>query len=324
MEALDTYRRTRETLVEELGIEPSRALQELERAILTHDPSLELERRSPSEPERSILVLPSTDDGLDAILQVAEPLGRLPGRELIIARLLVDPRELAHAASELNSRCAGLGRDARAAAFTTLEPTRDAVRLASAYDVDLVLLEAPPALAAEPVPDDLGAIFERAPADVAVLAGSVDLVEGDGFYVPFGGNEHDWAALELAAWLASAVAAPLRLVGASATARGGRRDASRLLADASLAVQRVVGVQAQPLLVEPNEEALAAAVEPATLVVVGVSPRWRRDGIGTARRALVRRGRPPTLVVHRGARPGGLAPAQSRTRFTWTLAAAAV
>ncbi len=33
---------TRRILVEELGIEPSRALQELERAILRHDPSLEL------------------------------------------------------------------------------------------------------------------------------------------------------------------------------------------------------------------------------------------------------------------------------------------
>ncbi|HVI37975.1 MAG TPA: BTAD domain-containing putative transcriptional regulator, partial [Gaiellales bacterium] len=40
-EALEAYRRAHHILAEELGIEPGRALQELEAAILTHDPSLE-------------------------------------------------------------------------------------------------------------------------------------------------------------------------------------------------------------------------------------------------------------------------------------------
>jgi DNA-binding SARP family transcriptional activator len=39
-DALDLYRRTRELYVEELGIEPGPALQELERAVLRQDPSL--------------------------------------------------------------------------------------------------------------------------------------------------------------------------------------------------------------------------------------------------------------------------------------------
>jgi DNA-binding SARP family transcriptional activator len=43
-DALELYRRTRETLSEELGIEPSRELQELERGILQHDRDLELGR----------------------------------------------------------------------------------------------------------------------------------------------------------------------------------------------------------------------------------------------------------------------------------------
>jgi DNA-binding SARP family transcriptional activator len=43
-DALDVYRRTRETLIDELGIEPGAALQELERAILRHDSSLEAGR----------------------------------------------------------------------------------------------------------------------------------------------------------------------------------------------------------------------------------------------------------------------------------------
>jgi DNA-binding SARP family transcriptional activator/ABC-type branched-subunit amino acid transport system substrate-binding protein/DNA-binding beta-propeller fold protein YncE len=44
-EALDVYREGRRRLVEELGIEPSRALQELERAILAHDESIGGPRR---------------------------------------------------------------------------------------------------------------------------------------------------------------------------------------------------------------------------------------------------------------------------------------
>jgi nucleotide-binding universal stress UspA family protein len=98
-----------------------------------------------------------------------------------------------------------------------------------------------------------------------------------------------------------------------------RRDASRLLADASLAAQRVVGVDARPVLADPSEDALVAAVDGAGLVVVGISARWRREGIGATRRALVRRARAPVLIVHRGTRPSILAPREARTRFTWTL-----
>ena len=47
-DALELYRRTRETLIEELGIEPSTELQNLEQAILRQDPSLE--RRRPPVP----------------------------------------------------------------------------------------------------------------------------------------------------------------------------------------------------------------------------------------------------------------------------------
>src|SRR5439155_26041009 len=40
-EALDAYAAARRTLVDDLGIEPSEALQRLQQAILRHDPSLE-------------------------------------------------------------------------------------------------------------------------------------------------------------------------------------------------------------------------------------------------------------------------------------------
>ena len=47
-EALDLYRRTRQTLMEELGIEPSPALHDLERAVLRQDPSLDVRRGRPA------------------------------------------------------------------------------------------------------------------------------------------------------------------------------------------------------------------------------------------------------------------------------------
>jgi DNA-binding SARP family transcriptional activator len=53
-EALEAYQHARATLVEELGIEPSRELRELHQAILNQDPALELRggRQRPAEEER--------------------------------------------------------------------------------------------------------------------------------------------------------------------------------------------------------------------------------------------------------------------------------
>jgi DNA-binding SARP family transcriptional activator len=50
-DALELYRRTRETLSDELGIEPSLELQELERRMLQHDPTLERARATAREAE---------------------------------------------------------------------------------------------------------------------------------------------------------------------------------------------------------------------------------------------------------------------------------
>ena len=47
-DALEIYRAGRSLLVDELGLEPSPELQELERAILTHDPELQLARAIPA------------------------------------------------------------------------------------------------------------------------------------------------------------------------------------------------------------------------------------------------------------------------------------
>jgi DNA-binding SARP family transcriptional activator len=321
-EALSVYRSAREKLVEEFGIEPTSALRELERAILTQEPSLDLENAAPRTPPGAILVLPSAAAELDGLLALAEPLASRATREVIVARLLADAGGLADEASMLNARRASIPVPSRVAAFTTRDAVGDLLRLTKAHDVELVLMDAPPGLDASVLPDELSAILQRSPSDVALVAGPlVDLTDGAGVFVPFGGAEHDWAALELGAWLASALGGRLTLVGTQDNPHQGQRDASRLLADASLAVQRVVGVETTPLLAEATEQALIAAVERASIVVTGLSPRWRREGIGATRCALVRSARPPVVLVHRGPRPGGLAPQETRTRFSWSIEA---
>jgi DNA-binding SARP family transcriptional activator/tetratricopeptide (TPR) repeat protein len=68
-EALAVYRNTRQVLVEELGLEPSPALQELERAILRGDPAIAPAlptgaeaRRQPASPPGACLLPPDVDD----------------------------------------------------------------------------------------------------------------------------------------------------------------------------------------------------------------------------------------------------------------------
>jgi DNA-binding SARP family transcriptional activator len=305
-EALDAYRAAREALVEELGIEPAPPLRELERAILTQDPSLDLS--APAEEARALLAVPSNGS---ALLTIAASLAEGQRSELIVARLVAEEADVERAVLEL---AAAGPSDARVAALTTADAAADVVRLATAYDVELVLLDLSRGLD-EQLPAELAAVLDRSPADVAVLTGPVG-AGGDGVFVPFGGGEHDWAALELGARLAVAMSTPLRLVGTTADRGSGRRDASRLLADASLAVKRVVGVTAVPLLADRG--GLVQAVSEATLVVVGIAPRWRSEGIGEARRALVAAGL-PVLLVHRGPRPGPLAPQETRTRFSWSV-----
>jgi DNA-binding SARP family transcriptional activator len=329
-EALEAYRSARAGLVEELGISPGPALQELEGRILRQDPELLPEVADGTRPFalggvaplRSILVAPFELVRVDALIALAEPLAREPEREIVAVATVAQGEALALVSSELEERRRRLlehGVAARAAAFTSVTPGADLARLATEHDVDLLLVDAPGGLLEDA--RVLG-LLDQAPCDVGVLAGA-----GEGpaagadapVLVPFGGTSHDWAAVELGAWLARNIGAPLRLAGASEGAEG--RDASRLLASASLAVQRAFGVPAEPLLVEPEAEALVAAAAVAAVVVVGLTERWRREGLGPVRTALATRGAAPALLVRRGVRPGGLAPRESDTRFTWTLAA---
>ena len=325
-EALETYQAARRALVDGLGIEPSTDLQELERAILHQDRSLDVDAPPfagvPQATERSILVAISGDAPLDALLAVAEPLARYARRVLILARLVADGAELQAASAWLDERRSALearGVVARSTTFTATAPGAELARLAGELDVDLLLTSSPDGLLADGIPDEqLTALLEEAPCDVAVLVAREAPPTGL-VLVPFGGAEHDWAAVELGAWFAHAREAPLRLAGTAADPERGRRDASRLLSHGALAVQRVLGISAEPVLTLPGEEGMLEASRDAGLLVVGLSTRWHREGLGPARLRLAREATPPTLLVRRGLRPGGLAPPAALTRFTWSV-----
>jgi DNA-binding SARP family transcriptional activator len=323
-EALEVYRRGRALLVEELGLEPSPPLQELERAILAQDPELDAPRAATPAPAQRAILVASSLDSLQTLLSLVEPLAAAPGHELILAGIVGDDERpiLARIAAALNSQreqLATRGVSARAAAFTSAERGADLVRLASEQDVDLLVVDAPPDVLRDEVPrGELGAVLLHAPCDVALLAAEDgrSLPAGP-VIVPFGAARDDWAALELGAWIARAHGAPLRLVGSVA---GETRDASRLLADASLVVQRTAGVPAEPMLAEPGPDGLLAAAERSRVLVIGLSERWQREGLGVTRLTIAERAAAPVLFVRRGPRPGGLAPPQTRTHFTWSVA----
>ena len=325
-EALEAYKDARRALVDELGIEPSAALQDLERAILRQEPALNLPAPAPAsagEPaERSILVAIGDHALADALLAVAEPLARRPPRVMILAKLVSDATALPSASAWLEERRSALdarGVVARAASFTSTTPGEELARLATELDVELLLADAPAELLAEGALDQqLTAVLEETPCDVALLVARE--VSAEGFVlVPFGGADHDWAAVELGAWFAQAEQVPLRLAGAAAVPAQGKRDASRLLSHGALAVQRVLGISAEPLLTPPGEEGMLEASRDAGLLVVGLSARWHREGLGPARLRLAQEATPTTLLVRRGLRPGGLAPPGALTRFTWSI-----
>ena len=319
-EALDAYRAARATLVDELGIEPGEWLGELHAAILRQDASL----TPPHTPDvrhtatrRAILVAVLAPALTETLASIAAPLAREPERELVLVTTVASPGELSEATERLHRhRVRLLERETivRAAAFTSVAPGVDIANMAREHDVDLLLVDVPDGLLEDA---RVLALLDRAPCDVGVVVGR-EGPEGGPVLVPFTGAEHDWAAVELGAWLARSRSVTLQLVGATTGSDG--RDASKLLANASIAVQRAFGVVAEPVLVEPTPEALVAAGARAGVAVIGLTDRWRREGLGRARTALATQTTAPTILVRRGVRPGGLAPRGSETRFTWTIA----
>jgi DNA-binding SARP family transcriptional activator len=236
-EALEAYRSARESLVSELGIEPGPALQELQGRMLRQDPTLLAQGASAARDSASaatrrlgpILVFGLDPSSLDLLSSIAAPLARWPQREIIMVATVAQADRLAPMGRALAERREVLverGVAARAAAFTSLTPGSDGARLATEHEADLLLVDAPDGLLEDA---RVLALLDQAPCDVAVLAGAegrraVEMDERSPVLVPFGGASHDWAAVELGAWLALNTDAPLRLAGASGAFGG--RDAS--------------------------------------------------------------------------------------------------
>ncbi len=192
--------------------------------------------------------------------------------------------------------------------------------------MDLVLTDVSVDELAQPAfPSRLEALFDAAPCDVAVLIGQGDTpvmpAESAPVLVPFGASEHDWAALELGAWLAASTGAVLHLMDSLQGATAGR-DASRLLAHAALAVQGLVGVSTEPVLAAAGTSALVDAAAGTSIVLLGLSESWRQHGVGELRRDAAAALSVPVALVRRGLRPGGLTAPEDLTRYTWSLGAA--
>jgi DNA-binding SARP family transcriptional activator len=286
-DALHIYREGRATLVDELGIEPGPALQRLEQAILRQDAALAAPAALRPVRRGSIVCV-----GV-APLALLGPLDR----EVVLVELVDGASLLDEAADRLERARAGKG-GVRTAAFTTSDPVADALRLATEQEAELLLV----AVAADQ-------LLAQAPCDVALSNGVGDVANG-AVLVPFGGAREEWPALELGAWLARAHGLPLRLLGVEAS--DGRRDASRSLAAASLALQRFAGIAAETALVAPGARGVLSEHGAA---IVASLPRGELDA---TRRALLAAD-VPVLLVHGGLRPGGLAPDRTMTRFSWSL-----
>jgi Kef-type K+ transport system membrane component KefB len=318
------------------GEEPE---EELEGKLAAGAQAAELRQRTAGE--HSILVAPRSAAALEQLLALAEPLARSqPRRELILARLVRPPRGagvrgglqtearlVSEASEQLQGKRAQLleaGLDARAVALTSADPGRDLTRLCRSEEIDLILMDGRRPLLGDGVPrEEVGTVLSDARCDVAVLVAREGATVSPGpdrsVMVPFGGADHDWAALELASWIAAASGAPLLLLG-SAGQREDGRDASGLLANASLVVQQFAGVAAEPVLAQPGRDGILAAASEAGLLLVGLSERWRKEGLGDTRRAIARSAPAPIVFVRRGERPGALAPSGDMTRFGWSVA----
>ncbi|MFQ5425703.1 MAG: BTAD domain-containing putative transcriptional regulator [Gaiellales bacterium] len=337
-DALATFQQARRRMADELGIEPGQALQTLEQQILNQDRSLDANAPAgaaaptagapaaaaadvaPETPDRSVLLFGQAQDALDALIGLGTALAQKPPRELILVRAVDAEEDLIEATTALAGRRGKItarGQAARTAAFNSATPGHDVVRLASEQDTDLLLRHADDSLLASgTIGGDVQLVLETASCDVGLVASGGDLDRERPVMVPLGGAEHEWAAVEVGAWAARALAVPLMLLGSSGD---GDTDASRLLAHASLATPKGLGVDASPMLVEPGDRGVLEAASRSSLLVIGLSDRWRQDGLGATRHAVARDAQVPVLIVRRGLRPGGLAPRHSLTRFTWAL-----
>ena len=313
-EALEVYATVRARLADELGIEPGTELRAAQTAVLRQEAA----PAQPVTPTGIVLAVGCDPRRLDALALTASRPAAAAGRELLLAAVLdartSTPRDLtATAAAAVTAQRAAPG-PGRSAAFRSRNPADHVTGLAAEHDADLVVLDAAGLIGTQGrLADWVVAALSDVTADVVLLPNDPPTT-GIPFAVPFGGTEHDWAAAELAALLARASGSALRVIGALTE----HDDASRLIARVGLAIQRAVGVTVEPILTEATVPGLLTALA-GTTAVIGVSERWRSEGLGPFRQQLAG-ATPGTLLIRRGLRPGLLAPPTLGTRFAWSAA----
>ena len=162
-------------------------------------------------------------------------------------------------------------------------------------------------------------VLDQAPCDVALLAGVADAGSTGPIVTPFGGIDHDWSAIELAAWLARSLGTTLRLVGTEAdddtaaatpagyspaprfsssswSASSPSRSSSPRARTAFSKQRPTRGSRDRPLRPLANGRTSAPHEPPSPL-----PPSARPSSSGAA------------------FGPAGIAPSETLTRFTWTL-----
>ena len=97
-----------------------------------------------------------------------------------------------------------------------------------------------------------------------------------------------------------------------------RTRVARLLGDAGLLVEQYAGIPAEPVMAEPGRTGILESAEGAGLLVIGLSERWRQEGLGPTRAEIARSAPVATVFVRRGRRRGALAPQEDVTRFAWS------
>src|SRR5262249_4392861 len=162
-------------------------------------------------------------------------------------------------------------------------------------DADLLVISA----AGDPFAEPLAGVFAEVACDVAVLVERGGPVADGPIVVPFGAFEHDWVALELGARVAGSLGRPLRLVGALGIASD-PGDAGGVLGAGSPIAREPAGIVAEPYLGPPGRAGIAEAAAGAGLLVLGLSERWRTEGLGETRAGIAAEPPAPTVLIRRG------------------------
>ena len=251
----------------------------LEQAVLTRIPRSTRPRPPPRPREPGaacVLVSARSAPALEALAELAAPLAARPAAAI---EVLDEEAELAPATARLSQLRSSLPPGARTAAFVSLAWGADSPGWRRRYDVELVIAAATAGeLQQQPLPAQLAALLERSSADVALLSGARRATrEAAPSSSASAAASTTGRRSSSAPGSAQSAGKPLRLLALRRAAAAAPADATRLLAAASIAVQGAVGIDAEPLLVEPGPAALIAAAPPPT--------RWcsgcRRPG-GTA------------------------------------------